>query len=95
MNFYYINDNNTAILINESSKKLCQTIRDYVQQEKSHYGVIGAIDNAGRLRASKIMYKYDRKIMTVISLFVRKYAAIAVLEKLAAEIQEANTLKGK
>lgn len=88
MNFYFVTDENICIQITGDNKKMYETLLKMAKEAPMHWGVVGAIDNSNRLRASLLYCTIDRKVFTKVNTFLRKYSAIGALEHKAQELKE-------
>jgi hypothetical protein len=82
MNFYFINENNECTrIIAHGNKQVYEVAMAETKKQTTNSGFIGAIDNNHRLRASLLFTWTDNKVYTKLNGFIRKYAALGVLEK--------------
>ena len=81
MNFYFIDENNKLTKITGTNKEIYDAVIDETKRQKTITGFIGAIDDSHRVRSSLMFTRVDNKVFTKLNGFIRKYAAIDVLEK--------------
>lgn len=94
MNFYFVTDDNTCLKLNTSSnKETYEYLIKMAKEQPMNWGVVGAIDNNNRLRASLLYTTTDRRVFTKVHTFLRKYSAIGALEDKVQQLKadEQNT----
>jgi hypothetical protein len=81
LNFYYVTEENSPLLISGTNKEIYQKVFELGKKEPSNLGIIGVISK-GKLRATLTFHCYHKTVYTTVSQFIRKYAAIHALENL-------------
>ena len=90
MNFYFISEKNYCVKVEGTNKEIYDLVMQVTREQKTNSGFIGAIDDNNRVRASLLFSHVDRKVFTKLNGFIRKYAALGVLEKHAEMLKAAS-----
>jgi hypothetical protein len=81
LNFYYVGENNTTLLVTGTNKEIYKKVFELAKKEASNLGVLGVITKE-KLRTTLLFHCYDKTVYTKLTQFIRKYAAINALEKI-------------
>jgi hypothetical protein len=87
--FYFIHEDGTALgLSKTTNQKYYERLVELTETEPHHSGLIGVIDDTGRVRATLGVNQYRGKFRNAIFDFVRKYRGLEKLEQIAKDIRK-------
>jgi len=93
MKFYFVYENNQIDHIAGPLYRIYETVIELTEKEEHGSGILGVIDDKGKLRATLAIHRYNQKYRTQLFNFIRKYKALEALEKLSQELQLSQSKK--